>query len=480
MKNQLNSLKEQDFVKKIIKAHPQVEIFLVGGIVRDTLLNRPSKDYDIVITNVPINTLAKTLKTIGGVNLVGKRFGVFKLKPKKWTGGEIDIALPRTEHVLTGNGAYKDFIVQSDHLLKIEDDLSRRDFTINAMAWDLKNKKLIDPFDGQKDLKSKIIKTVGEPKKRFAEDYSRMLRAIRFACQLDFTIDKKSFSAIKQNIKKIDIEIDGQKIIASEIIAKELNKALIANPVKALELLEKSQALNISMPELLKMKKCPQPKQWHSEGDVWTHTILALKNLNTKSTQKKFGKSFSAELIWALLFHDTGKPETMIKKDRIRFPGHDISSMKIFTTVANRLKLSSAGVDIEKTAKIIKHHMMAGPAVKTMKDTTIEKYFFNPTFPGKDLLTHLYADTSASLRPNGKPDLTDYKALEKRINKISITSKNQKTLPKPLINGNDIIKKYKLLPSRKIGDLLEIAREAQLNKKIKTKNQTLELLKKYL
>lgn len=131
----LKTWKNKPFIKQLMRTFPQAEVFLVGGVVRDTILGRETKDIDLVVRNVSKKDLEKFLAKQGKVNLVGKNFGVFKFKPKGWKDGDIDIALPRTEHSLNMTGAYKDFKIQSNAKLNIEADLSRRDFTINAMAF---------------------------------------------------------------------------------------------------------------------------------------------------------------------------------------------------------------------------------------------------------------------------------------------------------------------------------------------------------
>jgi len=288
--NRLLQQKQFSFLKRLQKEFPKSQIFLVGGIIRDVILGRESKDYDFVVRNIPINKLQSFLKKQGWVDLVGKNFGVLKFIPKGFKMTEpIDITLPRTEHAFL-TGGYRDFDVQSDPKLPIEQDLKRRDFTINALAFDIQNKKLIDLFNGLQDIKKKRIKTVGKPAERFKEDYSRMLRAVRFACQLNFKIDQQTWSAIKSQMKKINQKKDKNFIVPRETVAKEMAKAHLANPARAFELFDKSGATKELMPELLKMKGCPQPKIFHSEGDVWKHTLLCLKNLSSKKFQNRFGK----------------------------------------------------------------------------------------------------------------------------------------------------------------------------------------------
>ena len=488
----LKTWEKQPFLKRLFSKYPKAKVYLVGGAVRDAILGHVTKDYDFVVAGISKNELEKFLATQGKVNLVGKHFGVFKFKPKKWVGPlkvassessqDLDIALPRTEHTINQSGAYRDFAVKSDPHLKIEDDLSRRDFTINALAWDLKENKLIDLFDGLSDLKKGIIRTVGKPNDRFKEDYSRMLRAIRFACQLNFEIETQAWATIKKNIKQLNKVVENERIVAAEIIAKELVKAISKNSIWALELLDQSGAIKILFPELLKQKDCPQPKIFHSEGDAWVHMVIALETLQSKAFTKEFkNQPASPEVIWAVLFHDIGKPYTLTMADRIRFNNHDNYSAKLFEQIAERLRLSSAGLDTAKILKLILKHMLTIQSqVVSMKDTTLEKYFFNPLFPGDELLMVMFADISVTIPPSGKPDFTSFNLLKKRIAQLAKAGKNNKVLPKPLINGNEIIKKFKLKTSPQIGILLEILREAQLAGKIKNKEQAYKYAKRFI
>ena len=240
-----------DFLKRILQMRG-VEIFLVGGAVRDFILGRETKDYDFIVRGVPAPELELLLKKSGVVNLVGKTFGVFKFAPKKRLtskqGLEIkdegysilepfDIALPRTEHSLSMVGGYKDFEVQSDHKLPIEEDLKRRDFTVNAIALKIgiKDKRLgiqdvVDPSDGLKDLELKIMRSVGEPEQRFKEDYSRILRGLRFACQLDFGIEAETKKAMKKLAPHLNDQKDSEWIVPRETIGREVVKMFVLDP----------------------------------------------------------------------------------------------------------------------------------------------------------------------------------------------------------------------------------------------------------
>jgi len=517
---------ELAFIKTLAKKYPKAEFFLVGGMVRDLLLDKDSQDFDFVVRHIPIKKLEQELARLGKVSLVGKTFGVLKFRPKNSRlGHEIDIALPRTETAYK-TGRYKDVAVKSHHETSIENDLARRDFTINAMALELKsqipnpksqikfknskleidskleigNSKLLsDPFDGMKDLRARKIRAVGKPSERFQEDYSRLLRALRFSIQLDFSIENATFKGLKQKISRLNQKDANEYLVPREVIAKELIKMFAINPIGSLEILDSTGALKVLLPELLKMKKCPQPKQFHSEGDVWEHTLVALRKLYSNEFFKEFsttpsfsppheggvwgGHSFKIpqEVVWALLFHDLGKPYTMTKTDRIRFNGHDIKSAKLFSEIANRLKLSSAGLDVEKTRELIAKHMILSHGnIEDMKETTIEKYFFNENFPGAELLMESFADVSATIPRSGKPDFTKYTMLKKRIMTLQKKMKSKKSLPRPLLDGNDIMKILKLKPGPEIGKIKSLLREEQLKGSVQTPQEVKNfILKKF-
>lgn len=498
------------FLKVLKKEFPLAEIYLVGGAIRDMLLQKKVNDYDFVVRKITAKKLEQFLKTQGTVKLVGRRFGVFKFSPKilknkknfsknnslstkNVLNRQYEIALPRQEFAL-GTGKYQDFKVKSNPNLPIKEDLARRDFTINALALKLgKTKKdceLIDISSGLIDLENHLIRAVGKPKERFQEDYSRILRGLRFSCQLGFRIEEKTWLAIKTKINCLNKKINNERVIPYEVIAKEFLKSFLYNPIKAMDLYDLSGAFKKLIPELLKMKGCPQPKNFHSEGDVCQHTRLAIMKLFSPEFRKQFKiRKPSLQLMVATLFHDIGKPFTIQtperdKMDRIRFNNHDIVGAKLTLKICQRLKLSSPekiGINCEKVAWLVQHHMLFVQGdIEKMRASTIEKYFFNDNNPGDELLQLSFADISATIPEKGKPDYSDFKAMLKRIEKIRKLGKNKKQLPKALINGNEIMRAFKLSPGKKIGELLMILREAQLSGKIKNKQQAKRLIKKRL
>ncbi|PIR66612.1 MAG: hypothetical protein COU51_02745 [Parcubacteria group bacterium CG10_big_fil_rev_8_21_14_0_10_36_14] len=476
------TLKEQgifDLTHKLQKKFGKAEFYLVGGSVRDILIGRQIKDIDLLVRKVKVKNLERELKKIGKVNLVGERFSVLKFRKDK-SSNEIDIAIPRKDFAY-GTGRYKDFKIKSDPNLPVNEDLSRRDFTVNSIAWNILDKKLEDPFNGFYDLKKKIIRAVGDPKERFREDYSRMLRAIRFAIQLGFIIDKKTLEAVKNNIGHINDKVKGERKVPYEVIAGEFLKSFNANPIETINMYMKCGALKFLMPEVLKMKGCSQPKEFHSEGDVLTHTLLALKNLDSKLFKSYFKEPPQLTTKVAILFHDVAKPVTKKKMgNKIVFYNHDKKGAEIAKKIIDRLKLTSppdVGIDGEEVEWLIKNHLLfMHSAPEKMKKTTIEKYLFNDRFSGMAHMQLFLADASAT-RPAGKaPDLTRFKKAMKIIK--AMKPEREPQLPKSFLDGNEIMKIEHLKPGPKIGEILKSLREEQLSGRIKNITEAKKFVKK--
>ncbi len=502
------------FIKKLFSEFPQSEVYLVGGAVRDLMLGRSTKDYDFVVRNVPINKLQKFLAIHGKVNLVGKKFGVLKFTTamgravpfrlelpssnrRKETplpvSESIDIALPRTEFSVGHTGHYRDFHIQSDPYLPIEEDLSRRDFTINALAWDMKKNICIDPFGGQADMRKKIVRAVGDPKKRFQEDYSRVLRAVRFACTLTFHIEEETHAAIPRFVKKLNDEMvlptmAGKKfdrnmlrVVPYEVIAKEMVKTFASDPVSALDMYDSLGFFKILAPELLTMQKCPHDPRWHSEGDVWAHTRLALSRLSTASFRHEFGtEAAPAILVFAVLFHDIGKPATIQipgkdPVDRIRYIGHDRVGADIARGVVERLRLASvegSSIDAETIHWLVKNHLLIlNTNIDTIRNNTIEKYFYEDSQRGRLLLQVMFADGSASLQRNMRPGLQAYRRFKKKLKIFESRNAHGLRLPPALLDGDDIMKACGLKPGARVGELKLALREEQLSGNIHTKKE---------
>lgn len=493
------------FIAALVDAFPAAEVYLVGGAVRDAALNRESKDYDFVVAGVPAEELQRFLGQIGIVNFVGRVFGVLKFVPDaaydqvKILGLEpFDIALPRTE-IPAGTGGYRDVAVKSDHTMRIEDDLSRRDFTVNAMAAKLATSnqrlvisELVDPFHGCEDVQAKIIRAVGKPEERFQEDYTRMLRALRLAVQLGFKIESATQNAIEQLVPHLDDMHNGVHVTPRETIAKELIRAYVAKPLVAFDLAEELGIHRVLFPEFAAMKTCPQPYEWHAEGDVFTHTRLAMTHIGSTEFADFFGdREWDALLVFAVLLHDVGKPATLKTPedhgaDRVRFDGHDEVGAKMVGAIADRLKLSSMPegsryhINRDHLVWLVRNHLISMNPAEEMRSTTIEKYFYNPLVPGDHLLRLTFCDGSASLPAHGgASDLSNLRALIDRVKKVGIMSEAKKRLPKPLIDGIVVMETLGLPPSKQIGDILKQLREEQLLGNLKTPEEAIEYLKNH-
>ncbi len=470
------------FVKKLLKTFKQAEIYLVGGKIRDILLQRESYDYDFVIRHVKAKELEKFLSNLGSVDLVGKSFGVFKFVPglglkskilKKINSEErgqdgpkksdlkeaVDIALPRTEHSFN-TGGYRDFDIQSDPELPIEKDLERRDFTINAMALNIQAGKLIDPFDGQKDLKNKIIRTVGKPEERFQEDYTRMMRAIRFSTQLYFKIEQPTYLVIQKMAAKI-------KTIPAERVTEEFNKIIMSpNAEFGLQLLQKSNLLKYIIPELEKGVGVSQNRS-HIYS-VFTHNVKALGFAAQRN--------YNLNVRLAALLHDIAKPQ--VKKGEGQdstFYNHDIVGAKIAKKILQRMKYSNEIVN--KVSHLVRHHMFFY-SLGTITDAAIRRLLVRI---GPDNINEAIQLRICDRLGMGRPKAKPYKLieLEKRLHEVQMDPISVKMLK---VNGEDIMKILNIKPGPRIGLLLnallaEVLEDPKKNKKVYLKKRLEELNK---
>ncbi len=250
MTSLIQTHRELFFIKQFFVDFPNAELFFVGGTVRDLLLKRkaPQSDFDFVVRLVHEKDIESWFSLFGEIDSVGRIFGVYKFIPEGFDPSRhhpIDIALPRTEQSQPhSEGGYKEFNIQSNISLPIQEDLARRDFTINAMAINVRTGDLIDPFGGEQDLHARVIRSVGDPQIRFDEDLSRVLRAIRFAAELSCSIETKTQQAIKDNITRLNAfrntNLKTEYVVPREIIGQELAKALYRNPACAIDWFQKT------------------------------------------------------------------------------------------------------------------------------------------------------------------------------------------------------------------------------------------------
>ena len=375
--------------------------YLAGGCVRDALLKIENKDYDIVTSATPKEVQSLFPKA----NSVGAHFGVMLVKKD---GHFFDVATFRTD------GDYKDNRrPESVHFATPQEDAFRRDFTINGLFECPISGTIDDYVDGRKDIEQRIIRAIGAPEERFQEDGLRLLRAIRFATTLDFTIDSETWLAIQKHahlLKNISIERVRQEF--SKIISHE-------NRAQGLHLLVESGLMDYIIPEVLDLRGCDQPPQFHPEGDVYTHTHLMLGLLAEPS---------SLGLCLAVLLHDIGKPATRTydkNADRVRFNGHAEVGAKMSEKILNRLKYPKELT--QNVVSMVNNHMNF-MNVSQMKKSTLRKFLARATFQEEMELHRVDC-----LGSNG--NLSNYDFLRKKEKDFQ----DQAIIPEPLITGRHLI-----------------------------------------
>lgn len=403
--------------------------------MRDKLMHRIPEDYDIATGAHPKDVIRIFKKTVA----TGKAFGVINVIEK---GFNIEVTTFRTEGPYS-DGRHPDKVKFSS----LENDVLRRDFTVNGMGFDPLENRLVDLVEGKKDLKRKFIRAIGAPVERFKEDKLRMLRAIRFAVQLGFKIEPKTFSAIKKFARKI-------KVVSAERIRDEIKKMLLSKRrAESIRLMDKTGLLKILLPEVHKMKGVKQPKEFHPEGDVYVHTLRCLEKLPV---------SLTFELAFATLLHDVGKPKTFMITDRIRFHEHEHKGRDIAGKICDRFRLSNA--EKEKVMFLVDKHM-AFKDIEKMRTATLKRLFREPHYA--ELAELHKADRLAS-----DLDLKPHYYAQRKFKKLS----KEELKPKLLINGHDLIR-LGLKPGPLFSVILKKVEETQLEKSVSTKKQALELAK---
>lgn len=438
----------------------QAEIYLVGGSVRDALLGREGYvDIDLVVSKVKSEELLHWLEQHGDVDRVGKSFGVFKFVPSQWNREKaqktqeepIDIALPRTEHAFM-TGGYHDFDVQSDPLLPMEKDLERRDFTMNAMALNLLDWTLVDPFGGEADIQQRRIRSVFDPEVRFNEDFTRMLRAVRLAVQLDFVIESKT----AQEIQHIAMNI---KKIAVERVREEFNKILLSNnPERGLTLLQELYLLKNLIPELEEGIGITQNK-----SHIYTVFVH-----NVKALQVAADRNYPLFLRLAALFHDIGKPRTKQGEGyNATFYNHDIVGARMTRPVLERMKYPK---DIaKKVTHLVRQHMFYYSRGQ-VTDAGVRRLLIRLGPENIEDFLHLrFCDRIGMGRPKAKP----YKLLEleRRLQEVQMDPIAPKMLA---LDGNDIMRILQIPPGPRIGLLMQALLNDVLSEPEKNTKEYLE------
>jgi tRNA nucleotidyltransferase (CCA-adding enzyme) len=332
-----------------------------------------------------------------------------------------------------------------------EQDAERRDFTINGMFYDPVRKKILDFVGGFQDLNLGIIRAIGKPEDRFAEDKLRMLRAVRFSARFEFPIERHTICAIKKHAAEV-CEVSAERI-REELVMIFTQK----NPGLGLALLDTSGLLKAVLPEVSAMKGVDQPAQFHPEGDVFTHTRIMLDLMQDPSP----------ELAFAVLLHDIGKPGTFKVAERIRFDGHASLGAEMAHKILRRLRFSNR--QTQTISSLVKEHLRFIDA-PNMKQSTLKRFLRLPDF---DLHLELHRlDCLASHQ-----DLSTYEYVKKALRRFKAEEKKLKSKPRRLLTGDDLIA-LGLAPGPAFKDILLAVEDAQLDGNIKTKSQALRLANK--
>jgi poly(A) polymerase len=308
---------------------------------------------------------------------------------------------------------------------------------------------VLDFVGGRKDLEAKIVRAIGDPERRFAEDKLRMLRAVRFAARFEYVIEPGTFAAVQ----KLAGEISA---VSRERVRDELTRMLTEGHARrAFLLLDESGLLREVLPEISAMKGVQQPPQFHPEGDVFVHTLLLLENLPYPC---------SPALAWGALLHDVGKPPTFrVAPDRIRFDGHVEVGVKMAEEICKRLRFS--GDDVEQVLALVDHHMRFGQAT-LMSESTLKKFLRLPRFD-----QHLALHRADSLASHGK--LGTYEFVKEKLAAIP----PEKMRPVPLVSGDDLIAAGHV-PGPKFREILEAVEDAQLEGRLVSKESALEFVRR--
>jgi poly(A) polymerase len=416
------------------------DAYFAGGCVRDLLLGRTPVDFDVATSAHP----DAVLRTFARTFAVGAHFGVI-LVADELDGQQIvtEVATFRSD------GAYSDGrrpeSVQFSE--SAEEDVVRRDFTINGMLFDPQSGDVLDFVGGRADLNAKLIRAIGDPVQRFDEDKLRMLRAVRFAARFDFAIEAQTESAIRRCAVQIHQ-------VSCERIRDELTRMLTEGRARrAFELLDSTGLLKEVLPEIDRQHGVEQPPEFHPEGDVWMHTLLLLEQLPAGA---------SPTLAWGALLHDVGKPSTFQPgPGRIRFNGHVEVGVRIAEDICRRLRFSND--ESVQIAALVENHMRFGD-VERMKASTLKRFFRLNNFP-----EHLALHRMDCMASHGGLDL--YNFAKSRYE----STPTEEVRPTPLLTGRDLIEAgYR--PGPKFKRLLALAEDAQLEGMVRTKEDALALV----
>jgi poly(A) polymerase len=407
--------------------------YLVGGCVRDLLLGRAPKDFDVATSAQPDELLALFPRA----DRVGAHFGVVLVHQE---AAHVEVATFRADLEYLDGRHPEGVRFETDPRA----DVLRRDFTINALLFDPLSGEILDFANGRADLEAGLIRAIGDSPTRFREDHLRLLRAVRFAARLGFSIEPATFEAMRTLSPLI-------RSVSAERVRDEIARILTEGGAKrGFELLDATGLLHEVLPEIEAMKGVEQPPEFHPEGDVWTHTLMMLDGLREPSI----------ELALGVLLHDVGKPGTFRVAERIRFDGHVEKGLEIARPLLTRLRFP-LGV-IEAAEALIANHMKFG-AVTQMRESTLKRFMRVPRFEEHMALHRL--DCLSSHR-----NLDNYEFVRRRLNELP----PEQLKPPRLVTGRDLIEAgYQ--PGPMFGIVLDEIEDAQLEGRIGTREEGMRM-----
>lgn len=414
--------------------------YVVGGSVRDFLLGRETKDHDIATDASP----DELVKLFPDAITVGKAFGVIKVPVKSLPGAPpVEIA------------TFREDLEYHDHRhpkgVKFSgpmEDARRRDFTVNALFYDPKTSRILDPTGGMEDLRAGKVRAIGDAEERFREDALRLVRAVRFATALGFELDAATTAAVRAKAKLI-------AKVSAERVRDELSLMWSGpRPADALRMLSQLGLLKQLLPEVEGLKGVDQSPVHHPEGDVWSHTVKLLQALAFQLPKR------SNTLGWAALLHDIGKPLAARRSGGKNFNGHEIEGSRIALAVSDRFKLSRA--DAVRVAALIENHLKFKDVFQ-MRESTLQRFLREPFF--EELLALHKADASASDGNLAFHEFCEFKLRELRESESHETPR--------LLDGKDLIQ-LGLQPGPEFSGILRVIEDLALEKKLRSKEEALE------